>query len=86
MIVSVEFSGKDVNAQPVRIGTVGEAVDEMPEVFKQSVLKNKSVGFVLCVLFGQERGAGYGVSLRWRARVATILHLKCSSFCVGHYR
>ena len=45
MIVSVEFSGKDVNAQPVRIGAVGEAVDEMPEVFKQSVLKDKSVGF-----------------------------------------
>ena len=86
MIVSVEFSGKDVNAQPVRIGTVGEAVDEMPEVFKQSVLKDKSVGFVLGVLFDLERGAGYGVSLRWRARVATILHLKCSSFCVGHYR
>ena len=84
--MSVEFSGKDVNAQPVRIGTVGEAVDEMPEVFKQSVLKDKSVGFVLGVLFDLERGAGYGVSLRWRARVATILHLKCSSFCVGHYR
>ena len=76
MIVSVEFSGKDVNAQPVRIGTVGEAVDEMPEVFKQSVLKDKSVGFVLGVLFDLERGAGYGVSLRWRARVATMLHLK----------
>ena len=76
MIVSVEFSGKDVNAQPVRIGAVGEAVDEMPEVFKQSVLKDKSVGFVLGVLFDLERGAGYGVSLRWRARVATILHLK----------
>ena len=86
MIVSVEFSGKDVNTQPVRICTVGEAVDEMPEVFKQSVLKDKSVGFVLCVLFGQERSAGYGVSLRWRARAATMLHLKCSSFCVGHYR
>ena len=76
MIVSVEFSGKDVNTQPVRIGAVGEAVDEMPEVFKQSVLKDKSVGFVLGVLFDLERGAGYGVSLRWRARVATMLHLK----------
>ena len=48
----------------------------MPEVFKQSVLKDKSVGFVLGVLFDLERGAGYGVSLRWRARVATMLHLK----------
>ena len=60
----------------MRICTVGEAVDEMPEVFKQSVLKDKSVGFVLGVLLDLERGAGYGVSLRWRARVATMLHLK----------
>lgn len=84
MIVSVEFSGKDVNAQPVRICTVGEAVDEMPEVFKQSVLKDKSVGFVLGVLFDLERGAGYGVSLRWRARVATMLHLKRNFHCLWH--
>ena len=84
MIVSVEFSGKDVNTQPVRICTVGEAVDEMPEVFKQSVLKDKSVGFVLGVLFDLERGAGYGVSLRWRARSATILYLKCNFHRLWH--
>lgn len=60
----------------MRIGAGGEGADKALEVFEQSVLKDKSVGFVLCVLFGQERGAGYGVSLRWRARVATMLHLK----------